>query len=94
MAEVASSTSNSRKRKLEDDYAQMEAKFPTIEEFMIKARLETYTHDMKKNGWDDVQYLEETVKNIEDFSKLDSFPITRCGHLAKMLTFLKQLVSQ
>ena len=68
------------------------AVFPTIEEFMTKARLETYTHDMKEDGWDDVQYLHMVVKEIEDFSKLKEFPIRKQGHKMKMLFALRDLV--
>jgi len=66
--------------------------FPTIELFMTKARLETYTDDMKEHGWDDVQYLHEAIKDLADFSKLVGFPIDKPGHRMKMLFALQELV--
>lgn len=77
----------------EEDVPQVieaSAVFPTIEEFMTKARLEKYTHDMKNDGWDDVQHLHETIKDRADFS--DTFPIEKPGHRAKMLFALRKLV--
>jgi len=68
------------------------AMFPTIELFMTKARLETYTDDMKKHGWVDVQYLHETIKKLADFSKLVGFPMKKPGHKMKMLVALRKLV--
>jgi hypothetical protein len=65
---------------------------PTIQQFMTISRLEPYLDAMIDNGWDDVQYLHEIVKKIEDFSKLDSFPIYKQGHRMKFLMFLQQIV--
>ena len=68
------------------------AVFPNIEEFMTKARLGTYTDDMMEHGWDDVQYLYSTIKELADFSKLMGFPIRKSGHKMKMLSALRDLV--
>ena len=65
---------------------------PTIQQFMTISRLEPYLDAMIDNGWDDVQYLHKIVKKIEDFSKLDSFPIYKHGHRMKFLMFLQQIV--
>lgn len=75
----------------EPDVLEASVVFPNIKDFLIKARLETYTHDMKEDGWDDVRYLHEIIKEVADFSKLGGFPIRKPGHRMKMLFALQNL---
>lgn len=65
--------------------------FPTMEKFLMESRLVTYTEAMVEKGWCDVKYIHEKVKGVEDFSKLESFPICKRGHLMKFLDFLLKL---
>ena len=64
----------------------------TIDCFMTACRLENYVEQMKASGWDDVQFLDDVLKDTEGLEKLKKleFPITKIGHIQKFQWYLSR----